>query len=168
MRADSFMRKETAFLDSSQICTTVSLFFNATRPAYASGHSSCCLLLSRKPWEKTSSASMTKVPRRWSRMAARRQKTVGSYGKAPEGHFATEHGHRFDIDWERGQKTGFFIDQRENRALLRSLASGKKVLNVFQLHRRIQHLCLEIWCNKKSTVWTALNVRLRYARTMSS
>ena len=52
-------------------------------------------------------------------------------GAAPEGHFATEHGHRFDIDWERGQKTGFFIDQRENRALLGSLASGKKVLNVF-------------------------------------
>ena len=52
-------------------------------------------------------------------------------GSAPEGHFATEHGHRFDIDWEKGQKTGFFLDQRENRALLGSLSKGKKVLNVF-------------------------------------
>jgi len=53
------------------------------------------------------------------------------WGQAPDGHFATEHGHRFDIDWEKGQKTGFFLDQRENRALLGSLAHGKKVLNVF-------------------------------------
>ena len=53
------------------------------------------------------------------------------WGSAPEGHFATEHGHRFDIDWEKGQKTGFFLDQRENRALLGSLSKGKKVLNVF-------------------------------------
>lgn len=53
------------------------------------------------------------------------------WGSAPEGHFATEHGHRFDIDWEKGQKTGFFLDQRENRALLGSLSKEKKVLNVF-------------------------------------
>lgn len=53
------------------------------------------------------------------------------WGHAPEGHYATEHGHRFDIDWERGQKTGFFLDQRENRALLGNLSQGKKVLNVF-------------------------------------
>ena len=54
-----------------------------------------------------------------------------AWGSAPEGHFATEHGHRFDIDWEKGQKTGFFLDQRENRALLGSLSKEKKVLNVF-------------------------------------
>lgn len=53
------------------------------------------------------------------------------WGGAPEDHCATEHGHRFHIDWEQGQKTGFFLDQRENRALLGSLAQGKKVLNVF-------------------------------------
>ena len=47
-------------------------------------------------------------------------------GAAPEGHFATEHGHRFDIDWERGQKTGFFIDQRKTEPP-RVTASGKKV-----------------------------------------
>ncbi len=43
----------------------------------------------------------------------------------------TEHGNKFSIDWERGQKTGFFIDQRENRKLLGDYAKGKKVLNLF-------------------------------------
>lgn len=42
-----------------------------------------------------------------------------------------ENGHRFLIDWKEGQKTGFFIDQRENRKRLGELASGKKVLNTF-------------------------------------
>lgn len=42
-----------------------------------------------------------------------------------------ENGHRFLIDWEEGQKTGFFIDQRENRRRLGELAHGKKVLNTF-------------------------------------
>ncbi len=42
-----------------------------------------------------------------------------------------EYGHNFVIDWEKGQKTGFFIDQRENRKIVGSYASGKKVLNAF-------------------------------------
>lgn len=42
-----------------------------------------------------------------------------------------EYGHKFNIDWEKGQKTGFFIDQRENRKLLGRLSKGKKVCNVF-------------------------------------
>ena len=42
-----------------------------------------------------------------------------------------EDGNRFIVDWEEGQKTGFFIDQRENRRLLSEYASGKKVLNMF-------------------------------------
>ena len=49
-----------------------------------------------------------------------------------EGAFwATENGLDFRIDWLRGQKTGFFIDQRENRALLERYAKGKDVLNMF-------------------------------------
>ena len=44
---------------------------------------------------------------------------------------ALENGLRFNIDWLRGQKTGFFLDQRSNRQLLRSLSSGRKVLNTF-------------------------------------
>lgn len=42
-----------------------------------------------------------------------------------------ENGCRYHIDWENGQKTGFFLDQRDNRDLVRQLAQGKKVLNAF-------------------------------------
>ncbi len=44
---------------------------------------------------------------------------------------AMENGLRFHIDWLRGQKTGFFVDQRENRKLLERYAKGKSVLNMF-------------------------------------
>ncbi len=44
---------------------------------------------------------------------------------------AIENGLRFYVDWLRGQKTGFFVDQRENRALLEKYANGKHVLNMF-------------------------------------
>ena len=45
--------------------------------------------------------------------------------------WAKENGLDFRIDWLKGQKTGFFIDQRENRALLEHYAKGKEVLNMF-------------------------------------
>lgn len=48
-----------------------------------------------------------------------------------DGNIATENGLRFNIDWLRGQKTGFFVDQRENRALLEKFAKGRTVLNMF-------------------------------------
>ena len=44
---------------------------------------------------------------------------------------ATEYGLNFHIDWLKGQKTGFFVDQRENRALLEKYAHGRTVLNMF-------------------------------------
>jgi len=44
---------------------------------------------------------------------------------------AIENGNEFLIDWENGQKTGFFIDQRENRQYLGELAKDKKILNTF-------------------------------------
>lgn len=44
---------------------------------------------------------------------------------------ALENGIRFHIDWLEGQKTGFFVDQRDNRALLEEYARGKNVLNMF-------------------------------------
>jgi len=44
---------------------------------------------------------------------------------------ATENGLRFHVDWLKGQKTGFFIDQRENRSLLENYANGRRVLNMF-------------------------------------
>lgn len=46
-------------------------------------------------------------------------------------HPVFENSHTFLIDWETGQKTGFFLDQRENRDLLAQYAKGKKVLNAF-------------------------------------
>ena len=48
-----------------------------------------------------------------------------------EGNVATENGLRFHIDWINGQKTGFFVDQRENRSLLEHYAPGRQVLNMF-------------------------------------
>ncbi|MEZ4923338.1 MAG: class I SAM-dependent rRNA methyltransferase [Crocinitomicaceae bacterium] len=53
------------------------------------------------------------------------------FGEAELPVVALEHGNKFSIDWITGQKTGFFIDQRENRALLAKYAAGKKVLNTF-------------------------------------
>ena len=44
---------------------------------------------------------------------------------------AVENGLQFQIDWLKGQKTGFFVDQRENRCLLEQFSRGKKVLNMF-------------------------------------
>lgn len=59
-------------------------------------------------------------------------KNNGTWDKnQSEGSEFLENGHRFYANWKDGQKTGFFIDQRENRALLGSLSKGKKVLNAF-------------------------------------
>ena len=44
---------------------------------------------------------------------------------------ALENGLKFCVDWLRGQKTGFFVDQRDNRALLESYARNRRVLNMF-------------------------------------
>lgn len=44
---------------------------------------------------------------------------------------AIENGLKFHVDWLKGQKTGFFVDQRENRHLLEHYARGRKVLNMF-------------------------------------
>ena len=52
---------------------------------------------------------------------------IGQYS----GNVALENGLKFHIDWLRGQKTGFFVDQRENRRLLERYAAGRKVLNMF-------------------------------------
>ena len=52
---------------------------------------------------------------------------IGCY----DGNIAIENGLSFNIDWLKGQKTGFFVDQRENRSLLERLSHGRKVLNMF-------------------------------------
>jgi 23S rRNA (cytosine1962-C5)-methyltransferase len=62
-----------------------------------------------------------------------RIETVDSYlfGSLETPHLALENGVKYKIDWISGQKTGFFIDQRENRALLAKYAADKKILNTF-------------------------------------
>ena len=53
------------------------------------------------------------------------------YGSQSETHVAIENGLKFKIDWLKGQKTGFFIDQRDNRSLLEHYSNGRNVLNMF-------------------------------------
>lgn len=52
---------------------------------------------------------------------------IGEY----DTNIAMENGLRFHVDWLKGQKTGFFVDQRENRSLLERYVAGRKVLNMF-------------------------------------
>ncbi len=52
------------------------------------------------------------------------------YGNSDD-NIATENGLKFRVDWLKGQKTGFFVDQRENRSLLEKFSRGKRVLNMF-------------------------------------
>lgn len=51
-------------------------------------------------------------------------------GGSPD-NVALENGLKFHIDWLKGQKTGFFVDQRDNRSLLEHYAAGRAVLNMF-------------------------------------
>lgn len=53
------------------------------------------------------------------------------YGQKPDDIVALENGLKFLPDWEHGQKTGFFVDQRENRALIERYSKGRNVLNMF-------------------------------------
>ncbi len=53
------------------------------------------------------------------------------FGETDTPHPVIENGHTFLVNWITGQKTGFFLDQRDNRALLARYAPGKRVLNAF-------------------------------------
>ncbi|MDR0789360.1 MAG: class I SAM-dependent rRNA methyltransferase [Bacteroidales bacterium] len=53
------------------------------------------------------------------------------YGQVDSTWTAKEHGLTYQIDYAEGQKTGFFIDQRDNRQMLQQIARGKRVLNAF-------------------------------------
>ena len=53
------------------------------------------------------------------------------FGDGNNTNIITEYGNKFVVDWETGQKTGFFLDQRENRNLLSHFCRGKSVLNTF-------------------------------------
>ena len=52
-------------------------------------------------------------------------------GFSADEEIVTEGGHKFFVNWSEGQKTGFFLDQRVNRALVEKYAQGRRVLNLF-------------------------------------
>ena len=79
-----------------------------------------------------------------------------------------EHGHNFYVNWELGQKTGFFLDQRENRKLLAKHAAGKSVLNTFCYSGGFSVYALQAGATEvlsvdispKAIDWTERNVEL--------
>lgn len=85
---------------------------------------------------------------------------------------AMENGLQFQVDWLKGQKTGFFIDQRENRALLEKYSAGKSVLNMFcytggfsvYALRGGAHLVHSVDSSAKAIELTDKNVALNFPR----
>jgi len=90
------------------------------------------------------------------------------FGECETPHLALENGVKFNIDWITGQKTGFFIDQRENRLLLGKYSKDKKVLNTFCYSGGFSLLALKhgakevhsLDSSKKAVVLTDDNVKL--------
>ncbi|MBR6180708.1 MAG: class I SAM-dependent rRNA methyltransferase [Prevotella sp.] len=87
-----------------------------------------------------------------------------------DGDVAMENGLKFHVDWVKGQKTGFFIDQRENRSLLEQYAKGRKVLNMccytggfsFYAMRGGAKLVHSVDSSAKAIELTNLNVELNF------
>ena len=79
-----------------------------------------------------------------------------------------ENGHRFFVDWETGQKTGFFLDQRDNRQKLNNYVKDKKVLNAFCYSGGFSVYAQQagaaevhsIDASKKAMEWTDKNIAL--------
>jgi 23S rRNA (cytosine1962-C5)-methyltransferase len=90
------------------------------------------------------------------------------FGECETPHIALEYGVKLKIDWIHGQKTGFFIDQRENRFLLGKYSKGKKVLNTFCYSGGFSLLALQegaslvhsLDSSKKAITLTEANVEL--------
>ncbi|HRK27275.1 MAG TPA: class I SAM-dependent rRNA methyltransferase [Chitinophagales bacterium] len=91
------------------------------------------------------------------------------WGNNPQtGETITENGCQFWVDWVSGQKTGFFLDQRENRLQVAEWANGKKVLNAFCYSggfsvyalRAGANLVHSIDSSAKAIEWTAKNIEL--------
>jgi 23S rRNA (cytosine1962-C5)-methyltransferase len=84
-----------------------------------------------------------------------------------------ENGHRFLVDWQTGQKTGFFLDQRDHRALLARYAQGQKVLNTFCYSGGFSVYALQagaravdsVDSSAKAVGWTKDNVALNSSGT---
>ncbi|MFN8288543.1 MAG: class I SAM-dependent rRNA methyltransferase [Chitinophagales bacterium] len=82
----------------------------------------------------------------------------------------SEYGHLFKVDFVQGQKTGFFVDQRENRKLLSHYTAGKKILNTFCYSGGFSIYALKagaelvhsVDSSAKAMEWTDENVRLNF------
>ena len=87
---------------------------------------------------------------------------------AGDGAIVKENDHFFWVDWVEGQKTGFFLDQRDNRALLGRYVKGKSVLNAFSYSGGFSVYALtcgarQVWSvdvSAKAVAWTHRNVEL--------
>lgn len=86
----------------------------------------CLTELSELPIEAVYYKSETTLPYK-ARLDAENEYLIGDF----KTNIATENGLRFHVDWLKGQKTGFFVDQRDNRSLLETLSAGRRVLNMF-------------------------------------
>ena len=83
---------------------------------------------------------------------------------------ALENGLKFHVDWLKGQKTGFFVDQRENRALVEKYSAGRKVLNMFcytggfsfYAMRSNAQLVHSVDVSKQAISFTEANVELNF------
>ncbi len=100
---------------------------------------------------------------------ARNDYLVGAF----ETSVATENSLRFNIDWLKGQKTGFFLDQRDNRSLLQHYSRGRRVLNMFcytggfsvYALRGDAPLVHSVDSSEKAITLTDANVKLNYPGT---
>lgn len=90
------------------------------------------------------------------------------FGSCPTPHLALENGVKLNIDWIHGQKTGFFVDQRESRLLMAKYSKGKRVLNTFcysggfsllALHHGASHVD-SVDSSKKAIILTDENIQL--------
>ena len=77
-------------------------------------------------WYQSHYKSETTLPFK-AQLDAQNDYIIGSYNT----NIAIENGLKFHVDWLKGQKTGFFVDQRENRSLLEKYSNGRNVLNMF-------------------------------------
>lgn len=97
------------------------------------------------------------------------------FGHCAVPHPVKENGHTFLIDWETGQKTGFFLDQRDNRGLLAKYATGKNVLNAFCYSGGFSIYALEagatavdsVDASKKAIELTNRNVKANFGEVAS-
>ncbi|MEO8233447.1 MAG: class I SAM-dependent rRNA methyltransferase [Ignavibacteriota bacterium] len=81
------------------------------------------------------------------------QSTGVLYGKQPEGLIEVlENGNKFLVDVTHGHKTGFYLDQRENRKLLESFSAGKDILNCFSYTGGFSVYALKAGANKVTNV----------------